>query len=439
MISKRIKLTASALIASCALLFTGTAAADVEGDLLKKIERAKRDLQSTEQRILRDRNAVAGSLRSLEEEVIGLREKTAVARRKMDEKTLSLGQIESRLKSWQEQKRFQENLLNRFLKQQGYTSAQLAELPLDKKIAQVSDLGSALQNRLAPTWIDQKVVRADGTIETLPTLSVGPATWFIDGDQAGLAERGNDGFLKTVLMLSGSDSDGVANLTLGNRGDIVFDPTLGRAFATEQSSESVFEHVAKGGLWAVPILLFALIATATALFKGWQLWRLPKLVAVATAADLSRQRGAIESADSMQKSLLETAQSSGNARERDDRLFVQLQDFKQQLERWLTIITVTATVSPLLGLLGTVSGMIETFRMMTTFGSSDPEVISGGIAQALVTTELGLVVAIPALVLGAVLSRRARRYYGELESFALLLSGDEGKPTASGQSVGAPA
>ena len=63
---------------------------------------------------------------------------------------------------------------------------------------------------------------------------------------------------------------------------------------------------------------------------------------------------------------------------------------------------------------------------MTSFGSSDPEVISGGIAKALVTTELGLIVAIPALILNALLSRKARQYYTELENFALILSGDEG-------------
>ena len=66
--------------------------------------------------------------------------------------------------------------------------------------------------------------------------------------------------------------------------------------------------------------------------------------------------------------------------------------------------------------------MIETFRMMTLFGSGDAEVVSGGISQALVTTELGLVVAIPALILNAVLSRKAKAYYSELENFAILLS-----------------
>lgn len=417
----------------------GTAVADdIERSLVQKIERAKQSLARSEQRILRERNSVAGRLRDLEEEVLVLREKTAVARRKMDEKTLSLGQIESRLKSWQEQQQFQENLLNRFLKQQGYSNQQLAVLSLSDKIDHAGTISNRMHDRLAPSWNEQKVVRRDGTIANLPTLSVGPATWFLDGDNASIAHRGADGYLKAQYALSGAESEEIGGLAHLNLGKVVFDPTLGRALNVQQSSESLFEHIAKGGLWAVPILLFALIATATALFKGWQLWRLPKVATVVNAADVERQRAVIDTHNSMQKNLLDTARASRSTRERDDRLFVLLQENKTQLERWLTIITVTASVSPLLGLLGTVSGMIETFRMMTTFGSSDPEVVSGGIAQALVTTELGLVVAIPALVLGAVLSRRARRYYRELESFALVLSGDEREPSSIDQFAGAP-
>jgi len=95
---------------------------------------------------------------------------------------------------------------------------------------------------------------------------------------------------------------------------------------------------------------------------------------------------------------------------------------KHKLDNYIGAIAITASVAPLLGLLGTVSGMIETFKMMTLFGSGDPEVVSGGIAQALITTELGLVVAIPALVLNALLSRKAKAYYSQLEAFALQLS-----------------
>jgi len=72
------------------------------------------------------------------------------------------------------------------------------------------------------------------------------------------------------------------------------------------------------------------------------------------------------------------------------------------------VIAVTAATAPLLGLLGTVSGMIRTFNLITLFGSGDPKPLAGGISEALVTTLFGLVVAIPALILHAFLSRRSQ-------------------------------
>ena len=70
-----------------------------------------------------------------------------------------------------------------------------------------------------------------------------------------------------------------------------------------------------------------------------------------------------------------------------------------KLRRRLPMLAVFATAAPLLGLLGTVAGMIETFQSMTIFGAGDPKVVSSGISLALVATELGLVVAIPILLL----------------------------------------
>lgn len=74
----------------------------------------------------------------------------------------------------------------------------------------------------------------------------------------------------------------------------------------------------------------------------------------------------------------------------------------------LPVIAITAATSPLLGLLGTVSGMIQTFNLITVFGSGDPKPLAGGISEALITTLFGLVVAIPALILHAFLSRRGQ-------------------------------
>ncbi len=89
------------------------------------------------------------------------------------------------------------------------------------------------------------------------------------------------------------------------------------------------------------------------------------------------------------------------------------------LDRFGGFILVIAAVSPLLGLLGTVTGMIATFEVITEFGTGDPKLLSGGISTALVTTELGLIVAIPTLLVGNLLSSWASRIKDDMEQAAL--------------------
>ncbi|MCW8885346.1 MAG: MotA/TolQ/ExbB proton channel family protein [Motiliproteus sp.] len=81
--------------------------------------------------------------------------------------------------------------------------------------------------------------------------------------------------------------------------------------------------------------------------------------------------------------------------------------FAPRSRRGLTSLNIIATVTPLLGLLGTVTGMIDTFQSITLFGNGDPKIMSGGISQALVTTELGLAVSIPIILLHSHLSSRS--------------------------------
>ncbi|MCC2604982.1 MotA/TolQ/ExbB proton channel family protein [Planctobacterium marinum] len=79
-----------------------------------------------------------------------------------------------------------------------------------------------------------------------------------------------------------------------------------------------------------------------------------------------------------------------------------------KLSRFLTIVKIISVVAPLMGLLGTVTGMINTFQAITLFGTGDPKLMAGGISQALVTTVLGLVVAIPTTLLYAFLNTRSK-------------------------------
>jgi biopolymer transport protein ExbB len=89
------------------------------------------------------------------------------------------------------------------------------------------------------------------------------------------------------------------------------------------------------------------------------------------------------------------------------------------LNRFGAFITTVTAVAPLLGLLGTVTGMIQTFDVITEFGNSDPKMLSGGIAVALVTTEQGLMVAIPCLLLGSLLNGWADGIKDDMEKAAL--------------------
>ena len=93
-----------------------------------------------------------------------------------------------------------------------------------------------------------------------------------------------------------------------------------------------------------------------------------------------------------------------------------------RIQRGIAILAVLGAVAPLLGLLGTVTGMIDTFRVITLFGTSDPKLMSGGISEALVTTELGLAVAIPIMLLHTWLSRRTDHLIGDMEEKAVQLT-----------------
>jgi biopolymer transport protein ExbB len=86
-----------------------------------------------------------------------------------------------------------------------------------------------------------------------------------------------------------------------------------------------------------------------------------------------------------------------------------------KLENWQGSIKVIAAVAPLLGLLGTVTGMIVTFQAITLFGTGDPKLMAGGISQALVTTVLGLTVAIPLVLLHSVVASRSKALIEVLE------------------------
>jgi biopolymer transport protein ExbB len=94
---------------------------------------------------------------------------------------------------------------------------------------------------------------------------------------------------------------------------------------------------------------------------------------------------------------------------------------RPRLREHLQLIAVLAAVAPLLGLLGTVLGMIETFEVIALFGTGNAKAMAGGISVALVTTQAGLLIAVPGLLVSAALARRARRLEMGFDEFTHLL------------------
>lgn len=93
-----------------------------------------------------------------------------------------------------------------------------------------------------------------------------------------------------------------------------------------------------------------------------------------------------------------------------------------RLERFLPTLNIMGAIAPLLGLLGTVTGMISTFHVITLYGTGDPRMMSGGISEALVTTMFGLAVAIPIMLVHTFLSRRVDHITGDIEEKAVALT-----------------
>lgn len=95
-----------------------------------------------------------------------------------------------------------------------------------------------------------------------------------------------------------------------------------------------------------------------------------------------------------------------------------------RIQRFTVFLAIIAAVAPLMGLLGTVVGMINTFQAITLYGTGDPQTMAGGISQALITTVLGLVVAVPAVLLNAMVRSRALAVINGLKQQMALLLGD---------------
>jgi biopolymer transport protein ExbB len=197
----------------------------------------------------------------------------------------------------------------------------------------------------------------------------------------------------------------------------------------KRAEQSVAEHIDSGGIIAWVIAVLGAFTALLLLIRWIVLWRAAavtrrlaeSVVALVESGRAVEARAQVADGRSGPARLLRVALDAQTrpAEEADNLVGAESMRVWDSLDRFRALIGSLAAIAPLLGLLGTVTGMIATFDLITEFGTSDPKLLSGGISEALITTELGLIVAIPALLLGNTLSTWARGTYGELTRAAL--------------------
>jgi biopolymer transport protein ExbB/TolQ len=220
--------------------------------------------------------------------------------------------------------------------------------------------------------------------------------------------------------------EAVRNFNESNPQVLDIDPSMGRL--AQSRHETLSARFKAGGIWMYPILFFGIAALAIGCFKlaaSAKAKRAPKdivprLLSMIGAVNDAKASELASSAPYPYRDLLVSLVKNRNIEKPllEEMSYEHMLDVGEKLHSGLGFISVTAAVSPLLGLLGTVTGIIKTFGDLSMYGAGNSQLMSAGISEALITTEFGLIVAIPAIVVHALLSRRAKAVLSDMEKVA---------------------
>ena len=426
------------------------AAADIQAQLAASLA----ELAKVREQIAAETLPMTRQLRELELQLQTARGDFQKVTRLLDSRTLDLGNLKAEIEQRRDQSTYLANLLSEYDRNfearlhitelQRYKAAldvgklALENSKLDEKQVFAAQAGvvSASLDRLGDALgggrFDGTAIDPSGLVKNGTFVLVGPVAVFrsADGQAIGTAEQRLGSLEPTVMPFTlPEDQQAAAQLALGTGGALPLDPTLGNAHKVEGIQETWVQHVLKGGPVMWPIFALAGAALLVVLLKWLSMAFIGrpsrKLVGqLLESVHAGNREAAVEHADAISgpagAMLQAGAQHLGEPRELvEEVMFEQVLATRLRLNGWLPFVAICATSAPLLGLLGTVTGIMNTFTLMTVFGTGDPKTLSSGISEALITTEYGLIVAIPSLLLHAFLSRRARGICDEMEKAAL--------------------
>ncbi len=277
------------------------------------------------------------------------------------------------------------------------------------------------------TKFTTEVVEADGSKVSKEVTRVGPFALVADGKYldydsvtetvSELVRQPQDRFLSSIDDLESSNGDLIG---------FGLDPTGGSILGLLVQAPSLKERVEQGGLVGYIILIVGAIGFVLAIYR---------LIALSiTQAKVNKQlkSDSFNSNNPLGRVMqVRDKYPHADTESLELHLTEAILGELPKLGSFLTIIKIISVVAPLMGLLGTVTGMIITFQQITLFGTGDPKLMAGGISTALVTTVLGLVVAIPTTLLYAILNTRNKNIVYILQEQASGVIAERAEKTAS--------
>lgn len=424
---------------------------DVSASAKQDLTKALNELSALQKQVGEEKVPLSQKMTLAEEAVLNKRKEYEKIQRTRDNDLVDLNVLKDKVKKKKEELDYLNTLLQEFSslfesrlhisELQVYAAesrdvrqkAENPDIPIEKRLEmQLGFLDKAIgrvQNLTGGHTFEASVLGVTGAKEKGKVTLLGPVALFASSQGAGLVDRQVGSLEPTMISLDPQLNSNIKGVVEKGSGMLPLDASLGNALKIAATKDGFVEHIEKGGFVMYPIVGIALAALIVAIIKWVQLSNIP----MASGRDLQlildrltkgNQRGALEHAESLKGpfgQLLSTAvtHAQENKEYIEEVMYERMLNVKPTLEKMLPFIALTAATAPLLGLLGTVTGMISTFNMISVFGTGDPKTLSGGISEALITTEWGLYVAIPSLLCHSVLSRKVKAIMGDMEQMSV--------------------
>ena len=444
------------LLFFCMSLTGGATGARADADAA--LEQARADLAEARAALARERDAISAEraqhamqYESMQAEVRALRERRQEVQRVSSRRETERTSLRRRSEATQAEVRAAAGLVTEFRRASESAMSAAARqrhaeqlLRIDEALAadeasglELGAVGPAIELALnlllrdpVSHSFDGFALDGDGRVIEGRFLAAGPCTYFMGVDTVGYVDTAR-GASEPVLAdaLGRREHAALAAWAAGEASLAPVDVTGGALLRVVRARVPLIERIKQGGAVMVPLLLIAAVCILILLrrhlaLRGMEVNVEPTLAAILEELRQGNEAAARDHAEGLASPWQDVLVEAVN-HWRADRVYLEevLQDRivmqGPEVTKELGALAICAAAAPLLGLLGTVTGMIHTFQLITVFGTGDARSLSGGISEALITTQFGLMIAVPVLLAHAYMARRAKGVMTGLEQAAI--------------------